>query len=51
MTLPRPKSKVIYKPTTGVESWRIPKMDGPAPGSYNDEASFKTTINKTQFCT
>jgi len=26
-----------------IESWRIPKMDGPAPGSYDATKSYLST--------
>lgn len=34
LTTPRTFTKTIHKVTTP-NTWRIPKMDGPGPGSYD----------------
>ena len=42
-TNPRVLETKIYKPTETAQTWRISKMDGPAPGSYNIIESFEKT--------
>lgn len=41
LTTPRVLVKDIKKPT--LDPWRIPKMDGAGPGSYNSPAAFDKT--------
>jgi len=37
------------RPVSQQESWRIPKMDGPSPGSYDMTMAFdKTQMRKTR---
>ena len=42
LTKPRPFAKKLEKQKP-IESWRIPKMDGPAPGSYDAPRSYSST--------
>lgn len=42
LTKPRVYWKKLEKPKP-VESWRIPKMDGPAPGSYDMSSAHSKT--------
>ena len=42
LTKPRVFKKKLEKQKP-VESWKIPKMDGPAPGSYDTPKSYNST--------
>jgi len=46
---PKVREKTIYKPSTATSSWKIPKMDGPAPGSYDDQKSYNYVNKKKEF--
>ena len=42
LTKPRVFTKKLEKQKP-VESWKIPKMDGPAPGSYDTPKAYNST--------
>ena len=35
LTSPKSRHCTIYKPKSSMLSWKIPKEDGPGPGSYD----------------
>jgi hypothetical protein len=49
-TTPRCLVRDFKKPTTAIpEDWKIPKMDGAGPGTYDMEVSFYRTQNMREF--